>query len=406
VKRTAGEAPLAVLGAKPRFSAPLPVGQFYWPAWSRYEDAARAIFARRFYTSQRFAGPLVVEFQRRLQDFLGVKHAVAVRNSANGLMIVAHTLGLRGKVIVPAWVPIGTVRSLEWSKCRPVFCDIDPESQQISCGSVRSLLEQGEVEGILAAHLWGNVAPVGELQALAKEFGVALYCDAAHAFGCRVNDEAVGSFGRAEVFSFHAANILSTAEGACIVTNDDELAWRFKAMRGDETSRAGVAMQSATARMSEMQAAIGLMMLDDFEGHRRNNQAQHDRYEERLRSIPGIRLLKAAAGETSNLQCLVGVVDESAYGLARDELITVLRAENIAAERQFHPVSDRLRPFLEISLDGGQLKNTEAAARTTFQLPIGAPVGAGDVERICDVLQAAHVLAEPIKAVPALLAAK
>ena len=397
--------PLAALGATPRFSAPVPVGQLYWPAWSRYERAVRDIFARRFYTSQRFAGPLVVEFQRRLQAFLGVRHAVAVRNVAGGLMIAARALGLRGTVIVPAWAPIGTLRSLEWAQCRPMFCDIDPQTQHLSCASVRRLLEKGGIEGVLGAHLWGNVAPVGELEALAREFGVALYYDAAHAFGCRVNDESVGSFGRAEVFSFQAANVLSTAEGACIVTNDDALAETFRAMRGDEASRGGVAAASATARMSEMQAAIGLMMLDDFEAHRRNNRAQHERYRERLRSIPGIRLLAPAAGAVSNLQCLVGVVDESAYGLSRDELILVLRAENVAAERQFRPVNHQVRPYSEMSCDDGPLDNTDAAARTTFQLPLGAPVTVRDVERICEVLHAAHVHAESIKAAPAPLSA-
>ena len=65
------------------------------PDWDRYERAVRDIFERRFYTSQRFAGPLVVELQRRLQEFLGVKHVIALRNATNGLMIATHTLGLR-----------------------------------------------------------------------------------------------------------------------------------------------------------------------------------------------------------------------------------------------------------------------------------------------------------------------
>jgi len=138
-----GERSLAILGATPRFADPLPVGQFYWPQWEGYETAARDIFARRFYTSQRFAGPLVVQFQRRLEEFLGVKHAVVVRNATNALMIATHTLGLRGKVIVPSWTFIGTVQALIWSKCQPVFCDIDPETQQMSIASVRKLLEGG-----------------------------------------------------------------------------------------------------------------------------------------------------------------------------------------------------------------------------------------------------------------------
>src|SRR5580704_19625868 len=144
-----GKPSLAVFGTKPKFSKPLPVGQFYWPEWKQYEEAARGIFSRRYYTAQRFAGPLVVQFQRRLEEFLGVKHAIVVRNATNALMIATHTLGLQGRVIVPSWTSVATVQSLAWSKCQPAFCDIDPETQQMSVASVERLLKDGGITGIL-----------------------------------------------------------------------------------------------------------------------------------------------------------------------------------------------------------------------------------------------------------------
>jgi dTDP-4-amino-4,6-dideoxygalactose transaminase len=397
--------PLAVFGAQPRFSEPLPVGQFYWPEWERYERAARDIFTRRFYTSQRFAGPLVVQFQRRLEAFLGVKHAIAIRNATNGLMIAAHTLGLRGKVAVPAWTCVATVQSLLWSSCRPAFCDIDPETQQMSAGSVRSLLEGGDISGILGVHLWGNAAPVVELDSLAEQFGVPLYYDAAHAFGCSVNGRAIGTFGRATVFSFHPTNILSTGEGGCITTNDDALASKFTAMRGDETPGTGVALQSATSRMSEIQAAIGLMMLDDFDRNRRTNEEQRRSYQARLNSIPGIKILQPHGVTVSNLQSLTAIVDQSKFGLSRDELVAVLRAEHVAAEKLFDPPNHRVGAFAEIGQEPEQLQNTELAARTTFQLPVGAAVTVGHIEQICEIVRGAHVHAETIKSVLAPLPA-
>jgi dTDP-4-amino-4,6-dideoxygalactose transaminase len=400
-----GKPSLAVLGAKPSFSELLPVGQFYWPEWERYEHAARDIFSRRYYVSQRAVGPLVVQLQRRLQEFIGVKHAILVGSATIGLMITTHTLGLEGKVIVPSWASIATIQSLLWSKCQPVFCDIDPESQQMSLASVRRLLEGGEIKGILGVHLWGNALPVDELEMLAEEYGVALYYDAAHAFGCRVNERAIGTFGRAEVFSFHADNILSTAEGGCITTNDDALAAKLRAMRGDHVSGTGVMVQSATARMSEIQAAIGLMMLDDFDRNRRNNEKQHHSYEKGLSAIPGIRILKRPAVTRCNCQNFVGEVDNSEFGLTRDELLAVLRAENVAAERHFYPSSHAVTPFSEIALEHGQLKNTELAARSTLQLPLGARVTADAIERICGIVRESHIHSKPIKSVLAPLAA-
>jgi dTDP-4-amino-4,6-dideoxygalactose transaminase len=275
----------------------------------------------------------------------------------------------------------------------------------MSLGSVRRLLEGGEIKGILGVHLWGNALPVYELEMLAEEYGVALYYDAAHAFGCRVKDRAIGTFGRAETFSFHATNILSTAEGGCITTNDDALAAKLRAMRGDHVSGTGVAMQSATARMSEIQAAIGLMMLDDFDRNRRNNEEQHHSYEKRLSAVPGIRILKHSGVTNSNFQNFVGVVDHLEFGLTRDELLAVLRAENVAAERHFHPSSHTVSPFADIALAPSQLIHTESAARSTFQLPIGARVAAGAIEQICDIVHEAHLHSKFIKSVLAPLAA-
>jgi dTDP-4-amino-4,6-dideoxygalactose transaminase len=400
-----GKPSLAILGAKPRLDELLPVGQFYWPQWDGYEKAAGDIFARRFYTSQRFAGPLVVQFQRRLEEFLGVKHVIVVRNATNALMIATHTLGLRGRVIVPSWTSIATVQALAWSKCEPAFCDIDPETQQMSVASIERLLEGGGITGILGVHLWGSALPVTELENLAQRYGVPVYYDAAQAFGCRLDERAVGTFGQTEIFSFHAANILSTAEGGCLATNDDTLAAKFLAMRGDHVPGTGISMQSATARLSEIQAAIGLMLLDDFDRIRRDNEEQHRRYESRLISVPGIRVLKPIGVSASNFQHLVGVVDPPAFGLTRDELLSVLKAENIAAERHFHPLPHAVSPFSDIDPDPEQLVNTKLAADRTFQLPLGARVTLDHVESICDVIHEAHLHAESLRRVLAAAAA-
>jgi dTDP-4-amino-4,6-dideoxygalactose transaminase len=215
-----------------------------------------------------------------------------------------------------------------------------------------------------------------------------------------VNERSVGTFGRAEVFSFHAANIVSTGEGGCITTNDDALAAKFIAMRGDEVSGAGTAMQSATARMSEVQAAIGMMMLDDFERNCRNNEEQYRRYDKRLSIIPGIKLLKHTGVTNSNFQNLVAVVDRAVCGLDRDQLRAVLRAENVGAERYFYPSNHRIRPFSEFAFDRGQVHNTEVAAQGTLQLPIGARVTTDHVEQICDIIHLAHIHSQIIKSAP------
>jgi dTDP-4-amino-4,6-dideoxyglucose len=113
----------------------------------------------------------------------------------------------------------------------------------------------------------------------------------------------------------------------------------------------------------------------------------------------------ASGVTTSNFQYVVGVIDNSAFGLTRDELLAVLRAENVAAERHFYPSSHAVSPFVDIAREPGQLDHTEAAARSTFQLPIGARVTADAIEQICDIVREAHIHSKSIKSALAPLAA-
>ena len=392
---------LACFGADPKFQEVLSVGQGYWPEWERYEKAARDIFSRRYYVSQRAVGPLVVQMQRRLQEFLGVAHVIPVGSASIGLMIATHTLGLRGRVLVPYLASCRAIDALAWSDCQPVFCDIDGETQQMSIASVRNLLSEGGINGILGVHLWGGAAPVQALQELAEEFHVPLYYDAAHAFGCRTDDGAIGGFGRAEVFSFDPSNVLSTGEGGCIVTNDDALAGKFRAMRGDHVIDGGVAVQSATARMSEIQAAVGLMMLDDFENHRRNNQEQHRRYEKVLSSISGIKAFAPSSVTQSNFQNIIVVVDQDQFGLSRDELRAVLKMENVQAEPVLGPLRIKADAALCGSFHEGLAPNAQSIALRGLQLPIGAKISIGQIDALCEIIEQAHVNAKRIKSAPA-----
>jgi dTDP-4-amino-4,6-dideoxygalactose transaminase len=388
---------LAICGGKPRFSDALAIGQFYRPEWARYEEAARDIFFRRYYVSQRAVGPLVVQLQGRLQDFLGVKHALPVGNAAVGFMIATHVVGLRGRVVVTPSLSAEAAQSLAWSNCRPVLADIDPATLQVSTASLRSLLKDGRIEGLLVPHCCAGAAPVDEIEALASEYDVPAYYDATQAFGCKVSGRSVGTFGQAEVFSFDATNILGMAHGGCLATNDDALAAAFKAMRGDHVVGPGTSVQSATARMSEIQAAVALMMLDDFEHNRDNNQLQHRCYRDRLRNTPGIRVLRPTGASYSNFQNVVGIVESEHFGLSRDQLIAVLRAENVTAEPLF---SSPRAPFGErsdVEYDARLLQGAEMAAQTTLQLPIGGRVTIDHIERICDVINEAHVHADLIR---------
>jgi dTDP-4-amino-4,6-dideoxygalactose transaminase len=386
----------ALFGAKPAFEKPLPVGQLYFPSWERYEAAFRGIFERQYYTNQ---GPLTQQLEGNLQDFWGVKHAICVSNATIGLMMVHDSMDLSGKVILPAFTFAASVHSLSWAGLEPVFCDIDPDTHQIDADQVAAMIDE-DVSAIMGVNLWGGACNPKALGALAQDAGIQLYFDSAHAFGSAVNGVPIGNFGRAEVFSFHATKILNGTEGGCITTNDDDLAARCRNIRSSYGAGRHVEVtKTANGRMSEAQAAVALMSLEDFPENQKNNAFLHRLYEERLRTIPGLHLVKPTGVSFSNLQYLVCQVNEREFGVSRDTIIDILKAENVLARRYFYPGLHRTIPYVsELPQYVDRLPNTDSLCASCMQLPIGALVLGNDIERICDILTRVHECSAAVRA--------
>src|SRR5690606_17359413 len=148
----------------------------------------------------------------------------------------------------------------------PVFADIDPETHCLDPESVRRLITP-RTTGIIGVHLWGRPAPVAELELIAEEHGLQLLFDAAHAFGVSVGDRMVGSFGRAEVLSFHATKFFNSVEGGAIVTDDADIAHSARLMRNfGFAGEDNVIAEGTNGKMTEVCAAMGLANLGAIDG--------------------------------------------------------------------------------------------------------------------------------------------
>lgn len=387
---------LAILGAAPAFEQSLPVGQLYFPEWSAYEAAMRGIFERQYYTNQ---GPLTQQLEQVLQERLGVRHAICVTNATIGLLMAADALGLRGKVITPAFSFIATSQSLTWAGLEPLFCDVDPLTHQLDPARVEELLKDNDVSAILAVNLWGDVCAHDRLLQLAERRGVPLYYDSAHAFGCAVQGRSVGNFGDLEVFSFHATKVLSAAEGGCVCTNDDELAARLRNIRSSYGAGHPVHVsRTANGRMSEAQAAIALLSLDNFAQTLERNREIFSAYRDALAGLPGLRLIEPQAVSVTNYQYVVCEIDAECFGLSRDELQAVLRAENVLARRYFYPGIHRCTPYDErYPQVAERLPVTEALCTKVLQLPIGQPIDVTGARLIGQIVRTAQEQAASIR---------
>ncbi len=365
----------ALTGAAPLFERPLRCGQNYFPSRERYETAFRGIFTRQYYNNN---GPLHEQLETRLQEFLGVRHVICTINAMLGLMIAADALQLRGKVIVSAFAHPGTIQSLRWAGLEAVWCDVNAQTHQIDVEHASALIDS-DTAAILAVNAWGGACDAGRLRQIADAHGIRLYFDSAHAFGCTTPAGRIGNFGHAEIFSLHADMILGAGDGGCIATNDDSIALRARSIRPSYglAQPASIA-RVANARLSEAQAAIALMNLDDFFAHQAHNRTLRTAYAYGLADIPGLTLHEPTGISESNWQHMVVTIDESAYGMSRDRLIEFLVAENVCVTRGFAD---------GIHLDGASnLPNASRLYATCLELPLGAQVTVDTVERICELL--------------------
>ncbi|WP_206950685.1 DegT/DnrJ/EryC1/StrS family aminotransferase [Trinickia acidisoli] len=349
----------------------LHVGQLNVPSRDRYEAIMRGIFERRYYTNQ---GPLTRAFEERLQAVLNVKHAICVTNTTIGLMMASEALCISGRVIAPAIRNVTLAHALSWCRVEPAFADVDAVDGQLDVDALAvSIAKMGPVSAIVGANLWGDACDASALVELAREHKLPIMFDSSHAFGCVTAGQRIGGFGDAEVISFDAADIVNAGGGACVTTDDDELAARLRNIRSSYGAGRPVAVvKTSNGRMSEAQAALGLMSLDDYDANRERNQTLFEAYRSGLSATPGIRVVEPRRVDISNHQTLVCAVDEDVSGLSRDRLIARL------AEHQIEAVAVR-------AFDSNE-RFAADIERSWLRLPLGAHVGVSDVERVCTLI--------------------
>ncbi|MCU1417975.1 MAG: hypothetical protein JWP32_2149 [Schumannella sp.] len=372
--------------AEPAFSEPLHVGRPNIGDRQTFLDLVGGVLDRRWLSND---GPLVREFEAKVADYLGVKHCIAITNGTIALEIAIRALGLTGEVIVPAFTFVATAHSLTWLGITPVFADIDPETHCLDPESVRRLITP-RTTGIIPVHLWGRPAPVAELEAIADEHGLALLFDAAHAFGVSAGERKVGGFGRAEVLSFHATKFFNTIEGGAIVTDDDEVAATARLMRNfGFAAEDTVVSEGTNGKLTEVCAAMGIANLGVIDDVIAINRRNYEAYVRELDGIPGISMLPIGADGPSNYQYMVMLVDESCAS-SRDDVLAVLRANNVLARRYFWPGVHRMEPYRTLDPDAGtRLPVTEAVADRVVVLPTGTAVDEADIAVIAGLVRTA-----------------
>lgn len=319
--------------------------------------------------------------------YLDVPQVSLFNNGTIALLAALRALNVSGEVITTPFTFPATPHAISWNGGTPVFADIDPDRLTIDPARVEAAITP-RTTAILAVHVYGIPCDVEGLQQVASRHGLKLIYDAAHAFGTRINGVGIGNFGDTSMFSFHATKLFHSAEGGALTCARPELKVAF-----DHLKNFGILGQEAVAeigingKMNELQAALGLSVLEIVPEELRRRQAIIRRYRERLEGVSGLTIMTEPAGVESSCQYFVVRIDERAFGCSRDTLYDRFKHYNVFARKYFHPLCSDYDCYRQLpSSAASGLPVANAAVRQVLCMPLYGTLPLEAVDTICDMM--------------------
>ncbi|MFC1812819.1 DegT/DnrJ/EryC1/StrS family aminotransferase [Thermodesulfobacteriota bacterium] len=337
------------------------------------------------------SGARVEAFEKRFAEYIGANHAVAVNSGTAALHIALEAMGVGegDEVIVPPLTFFATVSAVLYLRAVPVFADIDMDDLCLSPESTEKQISS-RTKAILPVHLFGAAAKMDDFLSLSSKYGIPILEDCAQAHGTEYNGRKVGSIGQAGVFSFFATKHMTTGEGGLITTNNSEIADLCKIIRNhgmkDRDTHECLGFNN---RMTEMEAAMGLVQLDKLDKLNEKRIANSDyliRHIERL-SWARIPVPKNNVKHTY-FWCPL-MVDENNTGKNFEDLKQHLMNNKIGHRLRYQEPLYKQKVLGKLGLDysGFFLPNAEKVAGKILGLPNHPGLAQQQLDRIIEVLR-------------------
>lgn len=348
-------------------SKPIFVTQPYLPPLEEFIPYLEKIWENKILTN---CGPFHQQLELALCNYLGVKHVALFSNGTLALITALQALRVTGEVITTPYSFVATAHSLLWHGNKPVFVDVEPETLNLDPAKIEAAITP-QTTAIMPVHCYGNPCDVEAIQKIADNYNLRVIYDAAHAFGIQCHCGSVLNYGDLSVLSFHATKVFNTFEGGAIICPDAKTKQRIDHLKNfgfiDEVT---VVAAGINAKMSEVNAAFGLLQLQHMP-YVMQRRAEIDAfYREQLQGVKGIRCLPKVDQKTAN-HSYFPILVEPDYPLSRDALYQSLKNQEIYARRYFYPLISNFPMYRGIpSAAPSNLPVATRAAEQVLCLPI------------------------------------
>lgn len=344
----------------------------------KYEQSLKTAFDRVICRGQYILNEECQSFEREFSEYIGTKHAVGVGNGLDALTLIINAMGLRDKdeIIVPANSHIASVMAITQNNCTPVFAEPDAFTFNLNKKSLLNKIT-GKTKAIMVVHMYGQVAPMDEIYEVAKEHGLKIIEDAAHAHGAVYKGKKAGNLSHAAAFSFYPTkNLGALGDGGAVTTNDEKLAQRVSELRHYgvySTSKNCDTYTCRNSRLDELQAAFLREKLVTLDASNQERRAVSRYYRENIKNpaviLPTVNDEYAHVWHQFVIRCK-----------RREELMEHLLKNNIKTGIHY-PVA--LHKLEDAKLwNSIKLPVSEKLSAEVLSLPIGSIKNQEDIDRV------------------------
>lgn len=315
------------------------VTKIYMPDKEKFKSYIDGIYESGWLTNN---GPLVQKLEKELEKYLGVKNLLCVSSGTDALQLAYRVLEMEGEVITTPFSFSATTSAIAIEGLTPVFADIDQDSFNIDPKNIEETINE-KTCAIAPCHVFGNACKIDEIDEIARKNNLKVIYDASHAFDVQYKGKHILNYGDISAISFHATKMFQTIEGGAIIIKDDKLYEKAKIVRNyGSDGPDSVAMLGLNAKMNEVEAAMGLCMLEEEDIIQTERKKSHAFYTSQLKDYVQLQKKNEDANQSYSYFPVVFKSTEE-MNKVRDALLK----NDIAARQYFKPSLDTL-PYVEL----------------------------------------------------------